>query len=148
VPEVSVGVVLSWRFWQWGKVYYGVYEAKAKLAAEAGIESLKRAIELEVKQALLAINLVREEIKIQQEALEAAEEQIRIEERFYDAQSNTSTEVLDATSRLVEAQVQLASFQYEYFVKFRQACVDRQFRECSDAGARRRMGISSMPSVI
>jgi outer membrane protein TolC len=117
LPQFVVGATLSWNIFQWGKVYYSVDEAKARAAAaEAGLESLERAVELEVTQALLGIDLARNQIAVQEEAVKAAEEQLRIEKQRYDKQVSTTTEVLDATTRLVEAQVTLSTNQYEYKV--------------------------------
>jgi outer membrane protein TolC len=116
-PEFVVGATLSWNVFQWGKVYYSVDEAKARAAAaEAGMESLERAVQFEVTQALLGIDLARNQIEVQEEAVKAAEEQLRIEKQRYDKQVSTTTEVLDATTRLVEAQVTLSTNQYEYRV--------------------------------
>jgi outer membrane protein len=117
LPQFVVGATLSWNIFQWGKVYYSVDEAKARAAAaEAGLDSLERAVELEVTQALLGIDLARNQIAVQEEAVKAAEEQLRIEKQRYDKQVSTTTEVLDATTRLVEAQVTLSTNQYEYRV--------------------------------
>lgn len=117
LPQFVVGASLSWNIFQWGKVYYSVDEAKARAAAaEAGLESLERAVQLEVTQALLGIDLALNQIAVQKEAVKAAEEQLRIEQQRYDKQVSTSTEVLDASTRLVEAQVTLSTYQYEYRV--------------------------------
>ncbi len=116
-PEFVVGASLSWNIFQWGKVYYSVDEAKARAAAAAaGKESLERAVQFEVTQALLGIDLAKNQIVVQEEAVKAAEEQLRIEKQRYDKQVSTSTEVLDATTRLVEAQVTLSTYHYESLV--------------------------------
>ncbi|MBW2260397.1 MAG: TolC family protein [Deltaproteobacteria bacterium] len=116
-PQFVLGASLSWNIFQWGKVYYSVDEAKARAAAaEAGMESLERAIQFEVTRALLGIDLASNQIEVQQEAVGAAEEQLRIEKQRYDKQVSTTTEVLDATTRLVEAQVTLSTYRYEYRV--------------------------------
>ncbi len=126
LPPITVGATVSWNFWQWGKVYYTVDEAKSKTAAaEAGREALEKLVVFEVKQALLAIALAKKEIEIQKKAVAAAEEQLRIEKDRYDKKVNTSTEVLDATARLVQSQVELASYKYEYLVaiaRLKKAC--------------------------
>lgn len=126
LPDFMVGATLSWNFFQWGKVYYSVEEAKArKAAAEAGYEALVRGVQLEVKQALLGIDLALKEIEVQKEAVAAAEEQLRIEKQRYDKQVSTTTEVLDATTRLVQAQVDLSTYQYDHLValaRVRRAC--------------------------
>jgi outer membrane protein TolC len=125
-PQFVVGATLSWNIFQWGKVYYCVDEAKARAAAaEAGMESLERAVQFEVMQALLGIDLALNQIAVQKEAVRAAEEQLRIEQQRYDKQVSTTTEVLDATTRLVEAQVTLSTYHYEHrvsIVKLWKAC--------------------------
>ncbi len=117
LPQFVVGASLSWNIFQWGKVYYSVDEAKARAAAAAaGMESLERAVQFEVTQALLGIDLARNQIVVQEEAVKAAEEQLRIEKQRYEKQVSTTTEVLDATTRLVEAQVTLSTYHYESLV--------------------------------
>lgn len=117
IPEFVFGAQLSWNFFQWGKVYYSVDEAQARAAAaEAGMEALERAVKFEIKQALFTIELSEKQIEVQKEAVDAAQEQLRIEKERYEQKVNTTTEVLDATVRLVEAQVKLGSYQYEYLV--------------------------------
>jgi outer membrane protein len=117
VPDFAFGAQLSWNFFQWGKVYYAVDEAKARVAAaEAGAEALERSVKYEVKQALFRIELASKQIEVQQEAVDSAEEQLRIEQERYEQKVNTTTEVLDATVRLVEAQVKLGTYQYDYLV--------------------------------
>ncbi len=126
LPAFTFGASLNWNFFQWGKVYYSVDEAKARAAAaQAATEALEKAVKFEVKQALLSIQLSTKQIEIQKGAVAAAEEQLRIEKERYDQKVNTTTEVLDATMRLVQAQVTLSTYQYEYLVALaalRKAC--------------------------
>jgi outer membrane protein TolC len=126
LPEFVVGAQLSWTIWDWGGTYYSVKEAKARsAAAEAGYDALERAMGLEVKQALLGIELAQKKIEIGEEAVVAAEEQLRIENERYDKQVSTTTDVLDATTRLVGMQVSLATSRYDHLLavaRLRKAC--------------------------
>lgn len=116
-PEFAVGASLSWTFWDWGKVYYDVDEAKARMiAAEAAYESVERAVQLEVTSALLDVKVAEKQIPIYEKAVKSAKLQLELEKKRYDQQMTTSTEVLDANSRLVQAQVDLSTTRYEHLL--------------------------------
>ena len=116
-PAWTVGVVVSWPLWEWGATYYSVEEAQAKLArAQAGFEELERAIKLDVRSSWLSAREARERIVITRSGLTHAEEQLRLEQERYDQHVNTSTEVLDAQTRLTRAKVESENAHYDYLV--------------------------------
>ncbi len=105
-PTWTGGVAVDFNVWEWGATYYQVEEAEAGLArAEVGREELKRGIDLQVRAAWLKIAEVTEKIEIAQTAVVQAEEQLRLERERYEAQQATSTDVLDAQTRLTQAKV-------------------------------------------
>ena len=116
-PAWTVGAVLTWPLWEWGATYYSVEEAQAKLSkVKAGFEELERAIKLDVKKAWLGTKEAHERIDIARSALTQAEEQLRIEQDRYEQHVNTSTDVLDAQTRLTRAKVESENAQYDYLV--------------------------------
>ncbi len=105
-PTWTGGVVVDFKVWEWGATYYAVEQRQAQLArARAGREELRRAIALEVRRAWLKIELTAERMRIAEASLEQAREQVRLEQERYAAQQATSTDVLDAQSRLTRALV-------------------------------------------
>lgn len=105
-PAWTGGVAVDFNVWEWGDTYYKVEEAEAGLArAEVGREELKRGIDLQVRAAWLKIAEVTDKIAIARSAVVQAEEQLRLERERYEAQQATSTDVLDAQTRLTQAKV-------------------------------------------
>lgn len=106
-PAWTVGGIMSWNLWEWGSTYYGVDEARARVAAaRAGLDGLERGIRLQVRQAYLALDEARERIRIAESTIGLAEEQLRLERIRFDGHIATSTDVLDAQIRLTRAQVE------------------------------------------
>ena len=95
---------LTWTFWEWGKTHYAV---KEKQSVKRRFLNQKKALEdsilLDVKNALLDLELTREDIPTTKKAVEQAEENLRVSEERYKVQATTSTEVLDAQTLLTQA---------------------------------------------
>lgn len=105
-PAWTVGVVANFNVWEWGATYYANEEAQVRLQrAKQGRQELKRGIDLQVRSAWLKILQSSEQVQIAEEALSQAEEQLRLEKERYEVQQNTSTDVLDAQTRLTQAKV-------------------------------------------
>ncbi|RLB18010.1 MAG: hypothetical protein DRG82_04985 [Deltaproteobacteria bacterium] len=100
--EATVG--LSWTFWEWGKTHYAVRE---KQSLKKQLLHQKRALEdgilLDVKNAILDLEVARKDIPTTKKAVEQAEENLRVSEERYKVQATTSTEVLDAQTLLTQA---------------------------------------------
>lgn len=100
--EATVG--LTWTFWEWGKTHYAM---KEKRSLKKQLLHQKKALEdtilLDVKNALLDLELAREDIPTTKKAVEQAEENLRVSEERYKVQATTSTEVLDAQTLLTRA---------------------------------------------
>jgi outer membrane protein len=100
--EATVG--LKWTLFEWGKTHYAVKEKKSlKKQLSAQKNSLEDSIRLDVKNALLDLELARKDIPPTKKAVEQAEENLRVSEERYKVQATTSTEVLDAQTLLTQA---------------------------------------------
>ncbi|HOX42973.1 MAG TPA: TolC family protein [Myxococcota bacterium] len=116
-PPWTLGLALSWDVWEWGATYYKVEEADAHLAmAQAGREEAERGILLDVERAWMGTREAKELIGVTGSALAHAEEQLRIEQDRYAQHVNTSTDVLDAQTRLTRARVESESARYDYLI--------------------------------
>jgi len=102
----QVTASLTWTFWEWGKTYYSAkeQESRKKQLIQTRSEA-EDGIGLEVKQALLDLEVAEKNIPTTQKAVEQAEENLRVNEERYKAQVTTITEVLDAQSLLTRARV-------------------------------------------
>jgi outer membrane protein len=100
--EATVG--LKWTFWEWGKTRSAVRE---KESVKKRFLNQKKALEdsilLDVKNALLDLELAREDIPTTKKAVEQAEENLRVSEERFKVQATTTTEVLDAQTLLTRA---------------------------------------------
>jgi len=100
--EATIG--LSWTFWEWGKTRFNIRE-KRSLRRELvkTKQSLDNQIHLEVRNALLEMDLAQKDIPTTRRAVKQAEENLRVSEERYKVQATTSTEVLDAQTLLTRA---------------------------------------------
>lgn len=106
---------LSWRFWSWGQNNDRAAAAVArKLAAQKRVAQLKDSVTLQARQAFLALDQTRKNIEVTKAAVQQAEENYRINEARYQAQLNTSTQVLDAQTLLTRANANYYSALYDY----------------------------------
>jgi outer membrane protein len=97
-------VGLKWTLFEWGKTHYAVKEKQTlKKQLFAQKNSLEDSIRLDVKNALLDLELARKDIPPTKKAVEQAEENLRVSEERYKVQATTSTEVLDAQTLLTQA---------------------------------------------
>jgi outer membrane protein TolC len=103
--EVSLlYTVLSWNLFEWGKSSYQVSARKAQaLAAEAQLQHVADSIALEVKHAWLTVHEAKKNIQVARSAIVHAEEDLRLNQLLYAEQMATTTDVLDAQTRLTGA---------------------------------------------
>lgn len=114
-PAFAGGAVLDFKVWEWGASYYAMEEAEAMLArARVGREALKRGIDLQVRASWLKIRESTERMRIAQTSIVQAEEALRLEQERYEAQQNTSTDVLNAQMQLTNTRVTAVSAAIEY----------------------------------
>ncbi len=107
--------MLEWQFWDWGQNKDEVAAAKHTLRKtnESKVETLDT-ITLQVREAYLDIKETEINIQLTEKAIEHAEEDYRINESRYKAQLNTSTDVLDAQTRLTAAKINYYNALYNY----------------------------------
>jgi outer membrane protein len=116
-PPFAVGGVLSWDFWSFGSKYYELEAARLqRQAAEEGLEAMKAGVAVEIQDAISKIKVAVLTLEKEEANVEASEEQLRIEKERYAQNVNTSTEVLDAQTRLTQAQVQRASARFDIYI--------------------------------
>jgi outer membrane protein TolC len=108
-------VVLTWRFWEWGKTYYS---GKEKQSLKKQLLHTRAAlidqISLEIKEALLALQRTEKNIPTTSKAVKLAAENLRIKQERYQMQINTSTDVLDALTLFSVAQNNYNSTLYDH----------------------------------
>lgn len=97
----QVMAVANWNFWEWGKTKNRVDLSRAREnQARYARENLQDQLALEVQNAYLQLDEARKQIAVAETALTAAEENLRISRERYLEQVATSTEVIDASTRL------------------------------------------------
>jgi len=106
---------LEWRFWAWGQRKDEMAAAKfnKKKAQENKTELLDNII-LQVREAYLDILEAEYNIEVTEKAIEQAEEDFRINQSRFQAQLSTTTDVLDAQTRLSRARINHYTALYNY----------------------------------
>jgi outer membrane protein len=100
----DVGAVATWTLFEWGKTRYAVFQQEARLRqAKESLEKVKDSARLDVKSEYLTLRAAYEAIGVARKAVVSAEENFRISTERYKEQVATSTEVLDAQTRLTQA---------------------------------------------
>lgn len=111
----TISLGLAWDLWTWGKVGHEVSAKKADiLKAHYALDQIKDLIALEIKEALLNLASAEEKIEVARLAVAQAEEGFRMSEERFKEQVATSTEVLDAQTRLTNAQRNYYATLYDY----------------------------------
>lgn len=109
-----VGATASWDIWEGGSTYYAIDESKAQLAQ--AVEARRKAedmIRLDARNAHVGVTTSAEALEVAKHAVEAAEENFRIEQKRYESTSNTSFDVLDAETQLTTARAQHQAALYD-----------------------------------
>ena len=102
----QVGAVINVPIFEGGRVEARVRREQANLAgAHEALRKLELKICLEVETASLNITSNRERVRATDKAIEQAKESMRIEREKYDLGKGSITDVLDAQSALLEAQM-------------------------------------------
>ena len=102
----QVTAVLNWTFWEWGKTYYAgrEQESRKRQLVQTKLD-VENGIGLDVKQAMLDLEVTEKNVPTTIKAVQQAEENLRVNEERYKAQVTTITEVLDAQTLLTQARV-------------------------------------------
>jgi outer membrane protein TolC len=112
-----IGGTASWDIWEGGGTYYGIDEAKARVAqALAARRKAEDGIRLETRNAHVNVTTAAQALHVARDAVEQAEENFRIEQRRYESGDNTSFDVLDAENQLTTARGQLQAATYDYLI--------------------------------
>jgi outer membrane protein TolC len=106
---------LEWRFWAWGqrKDKMAVAKYNMKKAQENQTELIDNII-LQVREAYVDTLEAEYNIEVTEKAIEQAEEDFRINQSRYQAQLGTTTDVLDAQTRLTRAKINYYNALYSY----------------------------------
>lgn len=106
---------LEWRFWAWGQRKDKMAAAKynMKKAQENQTELLDNIV-LQVREAYVDTLEAEYNIEVTEKAIEQAEEDFRINQSRFQAQLGTTTDVLDAQTRLTRAKINYYSALYNY----------------------------------
>jgi outer membrane protein len=112
-----VGAMASWDIWEGGGTYYGIDEAKARVAqALSARRKAEDLIRLDVRSAYVGVSTAAEALEVTRHAVEQAEENFRIEQKRYESTSNTSFDVLDAETQLTTARGQHQAAIYDCII--------------------------------
>lgn len=104
-----VAAVATWNFWEWGKTRDRVDAGRARVnQLDAALVQIQDQIQLEVKDAWLALEEAKQQVVVTRKAIEQAEENYRISRERYKEQVGTSTDVLDAQTLLTRAKAEYA----------------------------------------
>ncbi len=113
--DVTVG--MQWTFWEWGKSYHQVGENRIKVKrAEEARREIVDGINLEVKTAYLETGETYKNIGVARDAVGKAEEDFRISRDLFNQQMATTTDVLDAQTRLSQAQMNYNNSLSDYHI--------------------------------
>ena len=106
---------LNWRFWAWGqrKDEMAAARYKMKKVQESQSELLDNII-LQLRGAYVDTLEAEYNIGVTEKAIEQAEEDFRINQSRYKAQLGTTTNVLDAQTRLTRAKIEYYNALYNY----------------------------------
>ena len=117
----TIMATLQWRFWAWGqgKDEVAVAEYNLKKARENKSELLDTIV-LQVRKAYLDIKESQYNIGVTEKAIEQAEEDYRINQSRYQAQLSTTTDVIDAQTRLSIARINYFNALYSYRIALMQ----------------------------
>ena len=115
-PETTTfGITASLQAWDWGSTYFGVQSARDSVKkVQADLANLRLNVGYQVKTCYLNIQDAAKRISVARTALEASREGYRMAVARYQAQVGTSTDVLDAQSRVSTAEYNLTQALTDY----------------------------------
>ncbi|RKY31300.1 MAG: hypothetical protein DRP67_02820 [Candidatus Omnitrophota bacterium] len=117
----NTGIFLSFNIWDWGRIKDRIKEAESeKKQIEKQLEIVKKAIELEVKNCYLNLLSAEKKLEKNRKQIEKAEENLRVANLLYKEGMATSTDVIGATTSLIEAKNNYYTSIYEYKIAYSQ----------------------------
>lgn len=117
VDAAYVGLTGSWDVWDWGTTLGGVHEADAKLhQAMLARTKLESDVRVEVRQAYVNAESMREALTVARASVSESEENFRIVTKKFENSAATSFDVVDAEALLTQARGQVQESLYDYLV--------------------------------
>lgn len=115
-PEsATLGLSAQWQVWDWGSTFFGFRQASENTKKiMADLAKLRLDVGYAVKTYHLNIQDAAKRISVARTGLEAAKEGYRMAVARYQAQVGTNTDVLDAQSRVSEAEFSLTQALSDY----------------------------------
>lgn len=111
----NIQATATWTFWEWGRTGYGRKEKLARLAQSKYRRSeIIDAISLDVKQAYLRTREAEQNIVTVGQAVEQAQENLRITEEQYKEQVATQTDVLIAQTLLTQTETNYTNALFDF----------------------------------
>lgn len=111
----TIGIGATLQAWDWGSTYFGVQAARENVKKlQADLAKLRLDVGYQVKTFYLNIQDAAKRISVARTALEASREGYRMAVARYQAQVGTSTDVLDAQSRVSTAETNLTQALTDY----------------------------------
>jgi outer membrane protein len=112
-----VGATATWDIWEGGGTYYGIDEAKARVAqVRSARRKAEDMIRLDVRSAHVGVTTAMEALEVAGSAVASAEENFRMEQKRYESTANTSFDVLDAETQLTTARGQDQAAIYDLII--------------------------------
>ncbi len=117
----NAGIALSFNIWDWGRIKDKIKQAESeKNQIEKQLEITKKSIELEVKNYYLNLLSAEKKLEKSKKQIEKAEENLRVANLLYKEGMATTTDVIDATTSLIEAKNNYYTSIYEYKIAYSQ----------------------------
>jgi len=111
----TIGVAATLQAWDWGSTFFGMQAARENVKkVQADLAQLRLNVGYQVKTFYLNIQDAAKRISVARTALEASKEGYRMAVARYQAQVGTSTDVLDAQSRVSTAETNLTQALTDY----------------------------------
>lgn len=105
----SVGVNFTWTFFEGGRTSFGVMRDKKRVnSLEAAYRNTVSSAKTDVLKAMMDIQAAKEVHATAKQGLKAAEENYAMASNRYNTNVGTITELLDAQTRLTEAEVRIS----------------------------------------
>lgn len=113
-----IGVRASWAIWEWGATFFMARAAaRQSEAAVFEVENQRRAVRLEVQNALARMRAARVSVEVAKQAIGSAQEAYRVTLAAVRLGTATTTDLLDAQAALTTARLNLARAEYELAIQ-------------------------------
>lgn len=132
----DISLALSMNLWSWGASSRQEEQAKEQLyQAEMGKELIAEGLNQEVSSAVMAYNTTFKKMEATKLLLAQAQENLRVTQEKYKSGSATSSELLDAETSILLADINMVSAQTDYqiaLVKYNKAIGFNNYKDEKD----------------